>query len=769
MSEIIHRRNDCRSCGCRDLEMVFSLKPSPIGDAYVAQEQLNTPQPSYPIDLFVCQRCGLAQIMDIIDPEILYGEYIYVTASSHGLPDHFIAYADSVIDRCKLKPDSLIIDIGSNDGTLLRCFQKQGMDVLGVEPASHIAAQATATGIRTLDKFFSPSLAREIVAEYGHAHVITSNNVFANIDDLASWVKAVDVLLTSDGVYVFESFYLADVVKNMVFDFIYHEHLSAFSVKPIKILFERVGFELVAVQHVPTKGGSLRYFVQRPGGPLVNDGSVAEFLALEERMGLYKKETYLAFSEKINRLKDKTRDFLIQAKKEGKSIVGFGASITGTTLIYHFEIGEYLDYLVDDNLAKQGRYSPGLHLPVLPSSALYERKPDYVLVLAWRFAEVFIEKNQAYLKNGGCIVIPVPEFRINPRIHYWRTTFNNGESEAIARSIAQEQVSQGPVVAEFERQLASYLGVPYVIATTSGSMALLMSLWSAGVGPGDEVIVPNRTWISTAHAPLLLGAKVKLVDVEPDRPIIDAGLVEEAITLRTKAIIPVHLCGRSAEMRTINEIAGRHKLVVIEDAAQALGSRNEDGLLGTQSDMGCFSLSVAKIISTGQGGFIATKSEETYRKLVLMRTQGVGDIINPEWIHPGFNFRFTDILASVGIVQLKLLQSRIEKIKKIYQMYAEGIEGLAFLKLIPVNLEGGELPVYVEALCECREKLIDFFACRGIQCRPFYPDLNRADYFNDTKCFPNSEPFEKMGVYLPAGPEQPLDNVRDVIATIRQF
>lgn len=412
MDNAIKRRSECRGCGSSGLELIFGLKPSPIGDAYVTAERVNVPQPSYPIDLYMCRHCGFAQILDVIDPEILYGEYIYVTASSVGLPEHFISYADSVISRCKLKPSSLVVDIGSNDGTLLRCFQKRGMSVLGVEPASHIAAQATATGVKTLDKFFSPALAKDIVAEYGNAHVITSNNVFANIDDLASWVSAVNVLLAGDGVYVFESFYLADVVKNMVFDFIYHEHLSAFSVKPIKMLFEGAGLELAVVQHVPTKGGSLRYFVQRPCGPLIKDGSVAEFLALEERMGLYKKETYLAFTEKINRLKDKTRDFLIQAKKEGKSIVGFGASITGTTLIYHFEIGEYLDYLVDDNPAKQGRYSPGLHLPVLPSSALYERKPDYVLVLAWRFAEVFIEKNQAYRKNGGCIVIPVPEFKI---------------------------------------------------------------------------------------------------------------------------------------------------------------------------------------------------------------------------------------------------------------------------------------------------------------------------------------------------------------------
>ncbi len=412
MHDVIHRRNTCRGCEGSDLELVFSLKPSPIGDAYVTSEKINVTQPSYPIDLYMCRRCGLAQLIDVIDPDILYGEYIYVTASSTGLSTHFQDYAGSVIERCRLKSGSLVVDLGSNDGTLLRHFQQRGMKVLGVEPATHIAAQATASGVMSIDKFFTPDLAKQMVNEHGHAKLITANNVFANIDDLMSWVNAVNELLADDGVFVFESYYLADLVQNMVFDFIYHEHLSSFSVRPMQALFQRVGLELVAVERVATKGGSLRYFVQRSGGPLLEDGTVKEMLALEENMGLYRKETFTAYADKINGLKEQTKNFLAKAKSEGKSIAGFGASITGTTLIYHFEIGDYLDYLVDDNSAKQGRFSPGLHLPVFPSSILSERKPDYVVILAWRFAETIISKNQAYLEGGGHFLIPVPEFKV---------------------------------------------------------------------------------------------------------------------------------------------------------------------------------------------------------------------------------------------------------------------------------------------------------------------------------------------------------------------
>jgi len=412
MNKIIYRRNTCRGCESNDLMLVFSLNPSPIGDAYVTPEKVNITQPSYPIDLYMCNSCGLAQLIDVIDPNILYGEYIYVTASSTDLLAHFQVYTDSVIDLCRLEPGSLVVDIGSNDGTLLKFFQQRGMSVLGVEPATHIAAQATADGIMSIDKFFTPDLAKQMVNEHGHPKLITANNTLANIDDLKSFVNAINELLADDGVFVCESYFIADIIQNKVFDFIYHEHLTSFSVRPMQAIFQRVGLELVAVERVSTKGGSLRYFVQRLGGPLIKDGSVIKMLALEENMGLYRKETFTAYTDKINYLKEQMKNFLAKVKSEGKSIAGFGASITGTTLIYHFEIGDYLDYLVDDNQAKQGRFSPGLHLPVLSSSVLCERKPDYVIILAWRFAETILSKNQAYIEGGGQFLIPVPEFNL---------------------------------------------------------------------------------------------------------------------------------------------------------------------------------------------------------------------------------------------------------------------------------------------------------------------------------------------------------------------
>ena len=356
-----------------------------------------------------------------------------------------------------------------------------------------------------------------------------------------------------------------------------------------------------------------------------------------------------------------------------------------------------------------------------------------------------------------------------PTVPYWKASFDNGEAEAIVRALKDGHISQGPEIQAFEEALSRYLGVPYVVTTTSGSMALLMSLWVSKIGPGDEVIIPNRTWIATAHAALLLGATVKFIDVEIDRPIIDVNKIEAALSSKTKAILPVHLGGRAANMREINEIASSNNLIVIEDAAQALGSRNIEGFLGTQSDLGCFSLSVAKIISTGQGGFIATKSYDLYQKLIAMRTHGVSDVVNANWSSPGFNFRFPGLLASVGLVQLALLDERINKAKEIYSLYKKKLADCNFLQMRDVNIEAGEVPVYFEAICEQRNEFLEYMARNSIQCRPAPPNLSEAKYFNNNEMFPASNKFAEKSFYLPAGPGQSIEQINYVIEVARNF
>ena len=353
-------------------------------------------------------------------------------------------------------------------------------------------------------------------------------------------------------------------------------------------------------------------------------------------------------------------------------------------------------------------------------------------------------------------------------ISWWSTSFGELEISRIGESIRSNNLSQGSVTRAFEDAISEYLNVKHVVAVSNGSCALLASLLAAGIGPGDEVILPNRTWIATAHAVRLLGGRVVAVDVERDRPVIDVTAIEAAVTNKTKVIIPVHMNGRSADMEVIQQIARRHKLVIIEDAAQALGSRNQFGYLGTQTDLGCFSLSVAKTISTGQGGFVVTNNDEWAAKLRAIRTHGVESTKDPEsWVTLGFNFRFTDVLASIGIEQLKLLPERISHLIEIYQCYADGLKESSFA-VIPVDLKSGEVPVYNEFLVENRESWIDRLERNGIETRPFYPDIDKASYLGvQAISFPNSREFSKKGIYLPSGPAKTLRSIGQVIRTIQ--
>jgi dTDP-4-amino-4,6-dideoxygalactose transaminase len=355
-------------------------------------------------------------------------------------------------------------------------------------------------------------------------------------------------------------------------------------------------------------------------------------------------------------------------------------------------------------------------------------------------------------------------------IPWWSTSFGEEEIEHVVQSMRNKCISQGKVTEEFERKLSEFLEVENVIAVNNGSSAILIALMAAGVSPDDEVIIPNRTWIATAHAVHLLGAKVILVDTEKKRPIIDAALIEQKITSKTKAIIAVHINGRSCDMRAITLIAKKHNLFVIEDAAQAIASRNIDGYLGLQSDVGCFSLSVAKTISTGQGGFAVTNNSELATKIRAIRTQGVENVKDPqEWPMPGFNFRFSDIYASIGIEQLKRLPERLNHLRDIYEVYDKHLKDSAF-RIIPVDIHSGEVPVYSEFLVENREIWTEKLADSGVETRPFYPAINSAHYLQQTKeRYINSEFFSNNGIYLPSGPGQKISSIKESIKTIQNI
>jgi dTDP-4-amino-4,6-dideoxygalactose transaminase len=310
----------------------------------------------------------------------------------------------------------------------------------------------------------------------------------------------------------------------------------------------------------------------------------------------------------------------------------------------------------------------------------------------------------------------------------------------------------GSVTEELEHRIGEALDVPYVVATSSGSIALLMSMMALGIKAGDEVIIPNRTWIATAHAPMILGAKPVLVDVLPDRPIMDTSLIREKINSKTKAIIPVQLCGCAVYMEEVWEIDKEYNLAVVEDTAQGLFSKYNGKYMGTQSDIGCFSMAVSKLVSSGQGGFAVTKDKELYEQMRLIRTHGVANVnAATPFVRMGFNFRYTDIHASIGLVQLDKVNNRIENLKYIYEKYKNGLSELNFLKLIPIDIENGEIPLYIEVLVENREKVVEYLLLNNIETRLFYPDLDSAIHLKSNYDFPNAHLFERQGLVLPCG------------------
>ncbi len=409
---LMSRRTSCRLCNGKNLNLVLPMKQSPIADAYVLPEQKDEKQPLFPLDLYQCEKCGHAQNLDIVNPDLLFGNYIYTTSSSMGLVKHFEAYSKNVLESYDIPQNSLAVEIGSNDGTLLKCIKKAGMRVIGVDPAREIASKATAEGVLTFPEFFTSNLAETILAENGPAKLVLANNVYAHSDSLQDITKGVETLLDHDGVFVFEVSYLLDIIDHYLFDTIYHEHLSYHSITPFISFFESFGLELFDVQKISTKGGSMRCFVQKSQGPKKRSSRIDEILSLEKERGLHQPQIFQAYAKRVQERKEELGAFLKQAQADKKSIVGYGASTTVTTLIYQFELENCLDFLVDDNVTKQGRLSPGAHIEVKPSTALYDFKPDIVLILAWQYSKPIISRHTQFLEKNGTFVIPLPNLEI---------------------------------------------------------------------------------------------------------------------------------------------------------------------------------------------------------------------------------------------------------------------------------------------------------------------------------------------------------------------
>lgn len=403
--------SQCCLCGSGNLQLVMQLPHSPVADHYVTVKGLQDKQLSYPLDLNLCVDCGQVQLAHVVNPDNIYQDYLYTTTTSVGLPDHFRQYASDVLQEVKPAPNTLVVDIGSNDGTLLKCFQAHGMKVLGVDPAEPAARVARLAGVETITGYLNQHVLSQIRSSHGLAEIVTANNVIANVENLRPFAECVRDMLSPTGIFVFETGYLLDIVQQHLFDTIYHEHLFYFSVKPLRQFFESLGLVLIHAEPIQTKGGSLRGYVQHADGPRKIRSSVSEMEEKEEAYRLHSKGVFDLYQERIGALKRQLLDKLESLRRDGKTIAGYGASHSVTTLICVFDLGNSIDFIVDDNPQKQNTYSPGFHIPVLSPDALKDRNPDYVVILPWRFCDSIVSRNQAYLAGGGKFLVPIPELK----------------------------------------------------------------------------------------------------------------------------------------------------------------------------------------------------------------------------------------------------------------------------------------------------------------------------------------------------------------------
>lgn len=412
MSVTLSHRKTCRLCDSGNVERVVNLQPIPLSENYSTDRSVAASAPRFPIDVYMCADCGHVQQLDVIDSTNLWNSYSYYSGQAKGMPEHFRQMADKIIHKAQPAANALIVDIGSNDGSLLMPFKQAGYRVLGIDPATEVAKRANEAGIPTISSLMNLDLARRIRAEHGPAQVICAFNVFAHADDLGEMADCVRTMLAPDGLFFFEAQYLLDILDGVLIATIFHEHMSHHSVKPMVRFLDRHGLELIAAERARIQHGSLIGAAQIKGGGKPVENSVKDLLMLEQSRRLGDLATLREFDARVRQLRERTTTLVAKWKKEGASIAGYGAARSGPTLIAQLGLAGAMECIFDDHPQKVGKYETGDGIPVVATAQLYERMPDYTVILAWVHAQKIIDDNKEYLDRGGHFVVLCPQTRV---------------------------------------------------------------------------------------------------------------------------------------------------------------------------------------------------------------------------------------------------------------------------------------------------------------------------------------------------------------------
>jgi len=408
-----HKRETCRGCNGTALRPFLRLGPQPLANAFPRNTDEFAGEERYPLDVYFCETCSLVQLLDVIDPSVLFRNYIYVTGTSDTIAAHNREYAATVAAYLNLDSDSLVVEVASNDGSLLKCFQSHGVKTLGVEPATNIAAMARAAGVETVNEFFNHETARQLRQSHGAASAVIGNNVMAHVDETQDFLRGARHLLKSDGLVIIEVPYLGEFMERLEYDTVYHEHLCYFSITALLRLCDEVGLSMVRIDRVPVHGGSLRMYAGSSDHFAGHAEEVLAAAAGEVRAGLTGFSRYEQFARDVEANREAIRRLLAELEADGKTVAGYGAPAKGNTLLNYCGIDTtMLPYTVDKSPLKVGLYTPGMHIPVLPVETLLEKQPDYVMILAWNFAGEIMKQQAEYKRRGGKFIIPLPEPRV---------------------------------------------------------------------------------------------------------------------------------------------------------------------------------------------------------------------------------------------------------------------------------------------------------------------------------------------------------------------
>lgn len=396
----------CRSCRAPLLEVVLSLGDMPLANSLPRADHLKEPDRRFPLEVVFCKSCSLLQLNDTVPPHQMFSEYAYFSSQSAPMVTHARELVGGLIDSRSLGDESLVVELASNDGYLLQHYVAAGIEVLGIDPAQNVAELARGRGVPTLAKFFSAQVGQEIRDEKRPADVIHANNVLAHVPDVNDFVEGIACLLADDGIAVIETPYAGDLVSKLEFDTIYHEHVFYYSLTAIESLFSRHGLSVIRLEHLSIHGGSLRIYAAKEGDA---DDDVARVREQERSSGLTDISFYDSFHERVQSLIGEIRTFLTRRREDGRSLVGYGAAAKATIMLNALEIGpEVVEFVVDATPYKQGRFIPGVRIPVVPPETLLERRPDEVIIFAWNFAKEIVAKEAAYRELGGTFVVPMP-------------------------------------------------------------------------------------------------------------------------------------------------------------------------------------------------------------------------------------------------------------------------------------------------------------------------------------------------------------------------